>query len=124
MSATPPQIAAALMAGGAHKIDGISATPGRGYVLTGASAGSATGRSPSAGERIDGVSVDVGFASILGIAATPGMPVQVRAGGTISDGDDLQVQSDGDFITPVGGAVVGRALESASAGQNFWMVFA
>lgn len=123
---TPEQIESASAGGGSYKISGVS-TGGRAYVVSGVSnPDSTTVSSPTAGASIDGVAVEVQSSSgswVLGVPATPGLPVQVRAGGSVTSGDDLQVQGDGDFVTASGGTVVARAVEGASAGSFFWAVF-
>lgn len=115
------------MAGGAIKVSGVSDVA-RGYRVTSASGDEATVTTPSAGGAIDGVTVRADDVEpgpqMFGIPATPGMPVMVEAGGAFSEGDDLEVQADGQFVTASGGKVVARTLEDAVASQSLvWAVF-
>lgn len=122
-STTPETVRTATLTGGTYPLGG-EIPPGRGYVLT--SAGDPSGTSPSAGGDIDGVAVEVtvkGVTSDGGIPATKGVPFQGEAGGSITDGDDLEADGDGRFATTSGGTVVARALEGASSGSFFWAGF-
>lgn len=113
----------ATLAGGTYPLGG-GITPGRGYVLT--NAGDPSGTSLTAGGDIDGVAVEVtvqGGTWDGGIPATKGLPVQVEAGGNVTDGDDLEVDGSGRFVPQSSGVTVARALEGSSTGSTFWAVF-
>lgn len=124
MGTTPDVQRNATAAGGSIVVSGVS-NVARGYRVTGSDGATANVTTPSAGQAIDGVTYQVtGQTRFFGIAATPGMPVQVEAGGSFSDGGDLEVDGNGRFVTASTGTVVARALEDAVASQSVvWAVF-
>lgn len=58
-----------------------------------------------------------------GMPAAHGFIAKVEAGESITAGADLETNGSGQAVTASTGTVVARALEGASSGQNFWIVF-
>lgn len=129
MASTTPDVLRKTTSRGCYILGGSLSNTGRGFVVSGVSGSAETvlADTPSAGAAIDGVSYnahfDTGNTRLQGAPAFPGMPVQVEGGGSVSDGDDLEVDSDGRFVTASTGTVVARALEAGSFGSYFWAVF-
>lgn len=107
-------------------LSGVS-NGGRGYRVQGAGSRVVTVALPSAGDDIDGVTVqdDHSVNGVLGIPAVPGRPVQVQAenAGDFNDGDLLEVDGTGRFRTVTTGTPVARALEDGGFSGFAWAVF-